>query len=1078
MYFGIVSKNCQLLNNDKYKNFPLCAFDDCYGFDLNDTFYENRNHRNKKIISVGTIISIKVNLNKNKISIFIDGKKIQNNTINIKDETLGYYPAFSLSNGNEIQVKFGGIYNLFVYFETAYQIDAKPICQYNNLENIVSCYLKIVDNYLIKIINHIQISYNDSIKYFNPLIQFFANIAFNDEYIIKNYILKFMYKDYIHGKDINKHFEERFNFFYLIINNIEKSKQQESILFLLDCLSEDIKLDSYIFDSNEKMKNVCLSIRLYNYFLKKKLFKEILFPRDRMNELVYKKIKYQLFIIFQSLTICVNNNLIEFDFEIAMKITKRKISKFVINNNFIEYYSELIETLLELEQDIPKSIDDKIDKLIMKLNYENKDSENNIEQNEGIECKFLYRKIFLDLINDIFENISNKNIYNVISTIFLPLLNLFNIYYKKESSLKYTKGNILAYLPFLRNDMIYLMCKSSKFLVNLDIVDKNNINNTLKDITGLDFLNKELDQKNLNISSTLIKLIINLSVFFEKEIFNFDLYLQNRDYKHILKIWKSNSKEFKINNYTENMKKLIYLYNENNYNVLKITLNHLIPYFYELLNNNCYLFLPYQIMNLFKFFIKFITYHYFIYRDDKIIKNKNTTKLIQLYVSLNFKLLYCDNTTDVFFLDVFDNIKFIYNVLFLINENKPESSGNDSDDELNNSFDEDIKSFNFYIKKNDIENLTASLKLYYENHEISDKKKLTDFLIYFSHKKLYENKKGKNIFITAIINTIDKDNNNFWFRIYIIEYLVNRELVNIIHRIENILNVKERTISNKKKEKIEKYYNFITKILNFLSNFISDEKVLNKYFNFYISDGIVNPVEQNDSDNFSIYCYFIYSASLIIKNLLNSNFINFYRNNDSIYLYRNDTNVHYLIRECFNFLETIFIDIPRNYERILKKREENINNRINNENKINNEENKKEKEELNEDLKHYYINIVNNIKIQDAGKLTALFENNIILRTVSEALRGQLRKFMIFLNSLEMKYDLLPNNKKNESQDSNLCPICLDKKNEIHVNPCEHMFCFNCIKKLTNRKCPICRAILVGIKEHPEFKFEENIQNI
>jgi len=653
MYFGIVSQNSQLLNNDKYKNFPLCAFDDCYGFDLNDTFntlHENRNHRNKKIISVGTIISIKVNLNKNKISIFIDGKKVVNNTINIKDETLGYYPAFSLSNGKEIQVKFGGIYNLFVYFETAYQIDAKPICQYNNLENIVSCYLKIVDNYLIKIINHNQISYTDSIKYFNPLIQFFANIAFNDEYIVKNYILKFMYKDYIHGKDINKHFDERFNFFYLIINNIEKSKQQESILFLLDCLSEDIKLDSYIFDSNEKMKNVCLSIRLYNYFLKKNLFKEILFPEEQMDRLVYKKIKYQLFIIFQSLTICGNNNLREIDFENAMKITKEKISKFIINNNFIEYYSELIETLLELEQDIPKSIDDKIDKLIMKLNYENKDSENNIEQNEGIECKFLYRKIFLDLINDIFENISNKNIYNVISTIFLPLLNLFNIYYKKESSLKYTKGNILAYLPFLRNDMIYLMCKSSKFLVNLDIVDKNNINNTLKDITGLDFLNKELDQKNLNISSTLIGLIINLSAFFEKEIFDFDLYLQNRDYQHILKIWKTNSKEFKINNYTENMKKLIYLYNENNINVLKLTLNNLIPYFYELLNNNCYLFLPYKIMNLLKFFIKFISYHYFIYRDDKIIKNKNTTKLIQLYVSLNFKLLYSNITTNDFFL--------------------------------------------------------------------------------------------------------------------------------------------------------------------------------------------------------------------------------------------------------------------------------------------------------------------------------------------------------------------------------------------------------------------------------------------
>ena len=202
-----------------------------------------------------------------------------------------------------------------------------------------------------------------------------------------------------------------------------------------------------------------------------------------MSGLVYKKIKYQLFIIFQSITICGNNNLKEIDFDNAIKITKEKISKFIINNNFIEYYTELIETMLELENTIPKSKDDKIDKLITKLNSEKKDSKNNIEQNEenirneGIEFKFFYRKIFLDLINDIFENKSNENIYNVICTIFLPLLNLFNIYYKKENSLKYTKGNILSYLPFLKNEIINLICKSSKLLVSLDILDKNNINN-------------------------------------------------------------------------------------------------------------------------------------------------------------------------------------------------------------------------------------------------------------------------------------------------------------------------------------------------------------------------------------------------------------------------------------------------------------------------------------------------------------------------------------------------------------------------------------------------------------------------
>ena len=35
------------------------------------------------------------------------------------------------------------------------------------------------------------------------------------------------------------------------------------------------------------------------------------------------------------------------------------------------------------------------------------------------------------------------------------------------------------------------------------------------------------------------------------------------------------------------------------------------------------------------------------------------------------------------------------------------------------------------------------------------------------------------------------------------------------------------------------------------------------------------------------------------------------------------------------------------------------------------------------------------------------------------------------------------------------------------------MFCFTCVKKLNDRRCPICRTVIRGIREHPEFKFPE-----
>ena len=1109
MCFGIISRNSVLLNSEKYKNFPLCEFEDCYGFNLKNTFYEKKYSRKKKIISVGTIISIQVNLNKSKISILIDSDEVENNSLNIKDGNLGYYPAFSLSYGKEIQVKFGGIYNLSVNFETFNQIDAKPICQYNNLENIVSCYMKIIDNYLIKIINHKQISYNDSIKYFNPMIKFFANIAFSDEYIMKNYLLKFMYKNYFEDKDINKYFDERYNFLYLIINNIEKNKQQKYILFLLDCLSEDIKLDSYILYSSNEMLNPYLGMKLYNFFLKKNLFKEILFPEGKISEIVYKKLKYQFYIIFQSIKI-YGNTLKDFEFDNVIKIAKEEISKFILNKNYIECFSQLIETLFGLDQKNQKSKMDKIDELIKRLKNESKGKNSNLkksnEENEELiissifesflfdEIKFKkflgkkniiskklkfdsnpYRKIFFDLMNDIFENKTKNDNYNIISTIILPLINLFNIYYDKENSINYTKENILSNLPLLCVNDSYLKCKGSKLLISEKFLTRKN---SIEEILDKDIIFKELSSKKFNYSSNLIRLLIILSAFLEKETFNLNFYLKNEGYQKIIKRLKSKSKEVKINYYIEKIKKIIYLSNQKNGNIIYRTLTILIPYLNELLDNNFYLILPYKIMNLLKFFIKFISYNFFIFKDNKIIKNKNTINLIQIFVSINFKLLDNNNTTKRFFFYALDNIKFLYDMFCLIKKNDSLSSGNYFDGGMNNSLKEVIKDFKFYIKDNDLDSITNLLRIYYENHGQINKKYLTNFLMHFSTDIFSGEINKNNLFIPAIINNLDKDNNNFWIVNFIIEYLIKRKLVSKIHKIENIFKNEKGKISKRTKLKIKKYATYIIKIINFLSSFIIEEKVIYKYFNFYIDDKKENDEEKNDSNKFSIYCYFIYLTSLIIKNLFNYNFLHFCSQ-----IMQNPSNNNYLDVKClakisFSFLEKILIFIPGHCAEIINEREKNkIDNKIKNQKKIEIEKEREKKVSI-EDLTHYSINIINNINLNDIGKLKALFETNFLLGLNKEIFEGTIRNIMILLNLMKNKFGKLTkkSNQKNENEDSNICPICLDKENDIHVSPCGHMFCFICIKKLTNNICPICRVKMDGIKEHPEFKFDKNVE--
>ena len=1119
MCFGIISRNSLFLTDKNYKNFPLCEFEDCYGFNLNNIFYDKYG-RERKVLSVGTIISIKVDLKKNKLSIYFDGEKVSQNSINIKDGTLGYYPAISLSSGKEIQVKFGGIYNLYTCFKTSNQVDAKPISQYNNLENIVSCYMKIIDNCLNKIISHRQISYNDSMRFFYPMINFFSNIAFNDEYIMKNYILKFMFRNYFEEENINKFFDKKFNFLYLVINNIEKSKQQRSILFLLDCLCEDIENELYITWPNEKLKNISLYIKLYHYFLKQNLFKNILIPNGSITEIVYKKIKYQLSIIFQSIKIC-GISYQGVDYYNVMEIVKRKVNKFIINKNYIDSLSGLIETLLDLKLENKNNNINMIDKLIMKIKNKNieieSQTENSIIEGEKLDefeilVKYLfdkknkktlsnnkdeqpifiknremeynsYRIIFLNLINDIFQRKSGKDYINIISTVFLSLLNLYNIYYLKENSSNFSNEILLSYLPILYNDRKYLNNSNFQNFNYNDTFINDDAIKSIKNIIDSDILYKELNKKQYNNSSYLIKLIINLSSFFEKELFDFDIYLQYREYDKIIKRWKRKRQFSKIDKYICKLKDLILLNNAFNNNIINRSLESLIPYFKVLFENNFYLFLPLKFLNLLKFFIKFIYYRYFIFIDKKTINNDSTSQLIQLFVDINFKLLCDENTNKSFFISILENIKFLYNMFLLKKEYIIYIRENHSEED-NEIFDDDeIKGFTNYIKANHLNKLIIIIKIVFSKDIIIIEKKmkyLKNFLMYFNPDIFSDESNGENIFISHILNYIESNDDDFWFVTFIINYLVKKKLIRQLQKTENFLRTKNEDIDSIKKEKLKVYFCSISKILNFISRFITSKRILNKYFDYYIDDNIFennleesgNKNDKKEENEYSIFCYFIYIASLIIKNLLSKNFLRFCEENIDD-LNKHDYNVKYLVRECFKYLVKVFIAIPEKYQKIIERREKNNNKKK--KNNINNEKN-----DINENLKHYYKNIINNIKTNDIMKLSPLIENNILLRSDNDEFQSQLRKFILHINQIETEYNLFPKESKtNEgSQDLNICPICLDKENDIHVSPCNHMFCFACIKKLNDRRCPICRENIKGVVEHPEFKFNDKIRII
>ena len=324
----------------------------------------------------------------------------------------------------------------------------------------------------------------------------------------------------------------------------------------------------------------------------------------------------------------------------------------------------------------------------------------------------------------------------------------------------------------------------------------------------------------------------------------------------------------------------------------------------------------------------------------------------------------------------------------LVNENLKNCLENDDEDEINIFNNKEIADFRSYIQKNDLLKLLIKIKYEFNMNNKLDRKFITEFILYFNPDILTNryNKNDKNYMIPYITGLIksNADSDDFYFNTFVVEILIKNKLITKIKKAENIINNYEQ-IDEDKKEKLKKYFILIIKILYFISNFIKNDDILDKYFNFYVdkNNSITQEIILNDEsfisekekeNKINIYCSFIYVAQLIIKYLLNNNFMKFIQKKIN-YLNKHDFKVKILVRESFGFLQTIFVTIPNRYENIIEKREKNKNKGKKRKGKKNEEEEKENAKELNEDLMNYYVNIINNIKVNDIMRLLLLLEN-------------------------------------------------------------------------------------------------------
>ena len=177
----------------------------------------------------------------------------------------------------------------------------------------------------------------------------------------------------------------------------------------------------------------------------------------------------------------------------------------------------------------------------------------------------------------------------MLSTILVPLLCIFNKLYDKDIAINIQDNQILTFLPTIGNYDILSRLSSKIFLSD------GSINNDF--IKTKIYYNKcyfELYTKKYVISSYILKIIINLFAFFDDDLYsyiNFENIIENSKFE-----FKKNEENTDYNKYIYKFQKLLLLLNDQYFKIIDKTINIIVPYLNELIENNFFLFLPINII--------------------------------------------------------------------------------------------------------------------------------------------------------------------------------------------------------------------------------------------------------------------------------------------------------------------------------------------------------------------------------------------------------------------------------------------------------------------------------------------------
>ena len=197
------------------------------GDDLTSYAYDGyRNciwHRDRKnygeLWNVGDIIGCGIDLEGKKIEYFLNGKSLGIAFTDVPTgENVAYFPGISLTSDEKNTFNFGK--TKFFYDYPNYEPYDFILSNVNGLKEITAELLRLLSTNFFK-----RLSKNDILPYYkmtltNKIFNFLANVSFNDDNVLKNIIIPFLYTTQNENKDYIRIF---FEYIYIYLDSKQKN---------------------------------------------------------------------------------------------------------------------------------------------------------------------------------------------------------------------------------------------------------------------------------------------------------------------------------------------------------------------------------------------------------------------------------------------------------------------------------------------------------------------------------------------------------------------------------------------------------------------------------------------------------------------------------------------------------------------------------------------------------------------------------------------------------------------------------------------------------------------------------------